>query len=327
MPYTYTTAPDEVEGRDDYVISFDGTKTAFGRHETFPLRFGWLTKGYRAWCDGDAPFAADEATVVLGVGKNMVAAIRYWLVATQVATSLGPTLASTEIGSRIFSRMFGQDPYLEDDTTLWLLHWLIASNPHDATSFYWFFNRYHKPEFSSAELFTALKEFAGEMARSSPSDATLRHDANVLLRSYVGSAVDGKRTPIEEALDSPLSVLGLVSRSGDGRHLISRPSNRRNLPVASLAYSVLDFLEARNGTSIPVQELLHADGPFACPGTVFRLSDDGLVTKLEEMIRWLPGCFDLRETAGIHQFYVLKHLSKSDVLAKHYGHAEVELVA
>jgi hypothetical protein len=309
------------------VISFDGTRTAFGRHETFPLRFGWLTKGYRAWCDGDAPFAADEATVVLGVGKNMVTSIRYWLVATQVATNQGATLAPTEIGTRLFSRMFGQDPYLEDDATLWLLHWLIASNPHDATTFYWFFNRYHKPEFSSAELFTALKEFAGETVRTTPSDATLRHDANALLRSYVGSAADGKRAPIEEALDSPLSILGLVSRSGDGRHLISRPSHRRSLPVASLVYSVLDYLDARNATSIPVQELLHTDSPFACPGSVFRLSEDGLVTKLEEMLRWLPGYFDLRETAGIHQFYVLKPLSKSDVLARHYGQVEAELVA
>ncbi|MCF6231266.1 MAG: DUF4007 family protein [Gammaproteobacteria bacterium] len=27
---------------------FNPTKAAFGRHETFALRYSWLTKGYRA---------------------------------------------------------------------------------------------------------------------------------------------------------------------------------------------------------------------------------------------------------------------------------------
>src|SRR5688572_22660499 len=114
-------------------------QSSFGRHQTFPLRFGWLTKGYGAWRQNADVFDEEDATVELGVGKNMVNAIEYWLIASQVVTPEGKFLRATEIGEKIFQKE-GWDPYLEDDTTLWLVHWLIASNPADATTPFWFFN-------------------------------------------------------------------------------------------------------------------------------------------------------------------------------------------
>ena len=53
--------------------------------------------------------------------------------------------------TRIFSKD-GWDPYLEDEATIWLIHWLMATNPQHATAWYWFFNRFHKPEFTSLEI-------------------------------------------------------------------------------------------------------------------------------------------------------------------------------
>ena len=65
-------------------MKFNGEKAAFGRHETFALRFGWLTKGAQALMSGDPVFEAEDATVRLGVGKNMVSSIRYWLQAARI---------------------------------------------------------------------------------------------------------------------------------------------------------------------------------------------------------------------------------------------------
>jgi len=59
------------------MIPLTPERSAFGRHETFPLRFGWLTKGVGAWLDNPIVFDEDDAIVKLGVGKNMVDAIRY----------------------------------------------------------------------------------------------------------------------------------------------------------------------------------------------------------------------------------------------------------
>jgi hypothetical protein len=65
-------------------MRFDFERTAFGRHETFALRFGWLTKGAQALIGGEPVFEAEDATVRLGVGKNMVSSIRYWLQAARL---------------------------------------------------------------------------------------------------------------------------------------------------------------------------------------------------------------------------------------------------
>ena len=57
-------------------MKLNAAKVSFGRHESFPLRFGWITKGLDALADDPNVFAAEDATVTLGVGKNMVAAMR-----------------------------------------------------------------------------------------------------------------------------------------------------------------------------------------------------------------------------------------------------------
>jgi len=309
------------------VIQFSSSKAAFGRHETFPLRFGWLTKGYRAWCENPEVFGQDDPTVVLGVGKNMVTAIRYWLEAAQIVEAAQPNgFTPTVIGRLLFSDSVGLDPFLEDDATLWLIHWLIASNPSDATAFYWFFNRYHKPEFTSNELAGALADFVRESLKSRAAETTLKHDINVLLRMY-GPPERIKGAPIEEGLDSPMTTLGLLQRAGDGKHFMARVSERRRLPIAAFGYAIMDVMESLDQRSVSVERLLRADIQFAAPGSVFRLTEDGLVTKLEELVRWLPGVLELRETAGIHQLYQLEACSKYDVIAKHYVGTRLEKAA
>ena len=127
------------------MIPLNRDRSAFGRHETFPLRFGWLTKGHQACRENPDIFEQDDATVTLGVGKNMVSAIKYWMLATQIVNHDKTVLRPAELGDKIFDEA-GWDPYLEDDATIWLLHWLLASNAADATAVFWFFNRFHKPE-------------------------------------------------------------------------------------------------------------------------------------------------------------------------------------
>jgi len=309
------------------MISFAANKVGFGRHETFPLRFGWLTKGFRYWGETQELLGDSDPTVDLGVGKNMVTSIRYWMEAAQVVQSV-PThgVAPTEIGKLLFAQDAGWDPYLEDDTSLWLLHWLIASNPRDATAIYWYFNRYHKPEFTSNEIFGALADFVRENIKSKAADTTLKNDVNVLLRMY-GPHEGAKGAPAEEGLDSPMTMLGLIQRSGDGKHYLSRISERRRLPVAAFGYAVLDLMEGLQLNNIPLERLMRADNQFAAPGSVFRLTEDGLITKLEELIRWLPGMLELREAAGIHQLYQLQDCRKYDLLAQHYVGVTLEKAA
>ncbi len=307
------------------MISLTTEKSSFGRHETFPLRFGWLTKGVGAWLNDPEIFDKDEAIVELGVGKNMVEAIRYWMIASQIVTQNGKALEPTQIGQRIFYRD-GWDPFLEDDTTIWLIHWLIASNPAEATTTFWFFNRFHKPEFTGKELQDALSNFVRENLRSRVASATLKNDIGLLLRMYEPSRVS-KATPLEEGLDSPMSLLRLLSHQEGSKVHLSRPEYRGRLPLAAFAFAVAQLFEKTKEQVLPMDRLLHSDGHLAAPGSVFRVTEECLVAKVEAMMAWLPRSFELRQTAGIHQIYRLTPLSSLEILTRYYEQKSARRVA
>ena len=56
----------------------------FSGHESFPLRYPWLKKGFDAVAADAGAFLRDDAVATLGVGKNMVRAIRHWCLAAGV---------------------------------------------------------------------------------------------------------------------------------------------------------------------------------------------------------------------------------------------------
>ncbi|UEA60908.1 DUF4007 family protein [Gordonia otitidis] len=60
----------------------------FANHQTFHPRFGWIKKGYDAAEHDYNAFSEVDAPVKLGVGKNMVEAIRFWATATRVVMRL-----------------------------------------------------------------------------------------------------------------------------------------------------------------------------------------------------------------------------------------------
>jgi hypothetical protein len=57
---------------------------SFSGHETFVFRYAWLKKGVDAFAADPEIFRKESAIVTLGVGKNMVASIRHWCIATQL---------------------------------------------------------------------------------------------------------------------------------------------------------------------------------------------------------------------------------------------------
>ncbi|MDY4917491.1 MAG: DUF4007 family protein [Candidatus Cryptobacteroides sp.] len=51
---------------------------SFSGHESFYCKPLWLKKGYDALCNG-VNFSSPKAVAALGVGKNMVFSIRFWM--------------------------------------------------------------------------------------------------------------------------------------------------------------------------------------------------------------------------------------------------------
>lgn len=151
----------------------------FSGHETFPCRNLWLKKGYDFVADG-GNFNAPDAVVHLGVGKNMVGSIRYWL------RAFGMTVddQATDLAKKLLCDD-GWDPYCEDELTLWLLHYKLLS-VNVASLYKIVFQDYQRRnrEFYKQQL----HNYVDTMCRRDGYDVnkgTLTKDINVLLQNYV----------------------------------------------------------------------------------------------------------------------------------------------
>lgn len=298
-------------------MKLESNRGVFGRHESFPLRFGWITKGLEAIEEHSDAFSREDATVILGVGKNMVASIRYWLLATRIV-ELDPetkTLIPSPLARIVFDHQ--GDPYLEDEATIWLLHWLLATNASEASAIYWFFNHFHKRNFDSADVVTGLTDFVKQEFISRVSQTTVKRDAQLVLRMYSKTS-SNPRVSMEDSMDSPLALLNLLERV-DSRTWQSSPLDRSELPLDVLAFAVAQLFEHQQIKQLAVTDLLYSDRNHCAPGAVFRLTEDSLIEKLEDLCAANSKTLQMDRTAGIFQLYKLESFDSLRILRSRYS--------
>ncbi len=205
-----------------------GIKCTFSGHETFTCKSIWLKKGYDFVKDGHS-FSDEEAVVVLGVGKNMVSSIRYWLRAFGLINQSGELLPLADF---IFDTETGRDPFVEDVQTLWLLHWnLIYSNY--ASLYRYVFLNFHKERkmFNKENIFKFLrrkndeKPFGGGVW----NDNTISKDIAMLLRMYVSP--NGSQN---DDYCATLIDLNLIRRVGKDSYEFNYPAKAKISPLTFL---------------------------------------------------------------------------------------------
>jgi hypothetical protein len=293
----------------------------FGGHQTFSFRHGWLEKGFRAIGEAADVFGAEDAIVRLGVGKNMVESIRHWCVLAQLiendaddGAKRARSYRPTDIGSRLLDPESGWDPYLEDDASLWLIHWLLVSNPVRRTVWQVVFAHFHKPEFSKAELSDFLKSFL-ERYEIRVSASTLARDLDCFLKTYVAPASDSEFT--EENFDCPLADLGLIRQSPESDTFHFDVGPKYSLPPAVFYFAFEQFFEqSRSGKqTMTIQECLYGAGS---PGQAFKLDENALFEHIEALSEATDGALLLDDTAGLKQIYRRRTFAATRVLEKYY---------
>ena len=295
---------------------------SFAGHETFPLRYPWLRKAVHIVEKEPRIFQDEDAMVRLGVGKNMVRAIRHWGTVCGVleenpaiVNNRGRVLRPTALGRALFAND-GWDPYLEDPATLWLLHYELASTPEHATTWYLVFSHIPQPEFTKAELCAWLVKLAEERGWARISAASLKRDVEVFLRTYVPSRAS-RTVPLEDTLDSPFVELGLLREVGARGSYALQRGDPPTLPNAVFAYGLVRFL-ARGGstsTAVPLHAIAFAPGS---PGRVFALTEDALMVRLERIEAATDGAISFHDTAGLRQLLVHRMPELLDVLRPWY---------
>ncbi len=289
----------------------------FSGHQSFALRHSWLTKGVRACAQDPTVFRASDALVRLGVGKNMVEAIKYWCLAARV---IEPCAAKrtcyepTPLGRLLFVGEDAWDPYLEDQGSLWLLHWLMVTNQEMATTAWYAFSYWLGLEFTRVGLANALSVVAEQKGARVASNSIAR-DVAVFIRNYVGSAGERGESP-EDRLDSPLAELKLVSNDAEPNAYVFARGSKDTLPDAVVLYA-LDAFWASKGhpSTLGFDELAYAPGS---PGRVLKLDEPALSERLERLPERTRGTWQLTESAGFRQVVSRQRLDGLEHLRAYY---------
>lgn len=288
------------------MLQLPSSGATFARHDTFHPRFGWLKKGFEAACKNPEVFTQDDAPVELGVGKNMVRAIRYWCHAFGLLDEkLSPRARLYRSVPSAFGRWLigsgqdeGVDPYLEDLGSLWLLHWELLRENGIATAWHFAFFHFASSDFTADELKGRLEGYvAREYPRARTAPSSLRKDAACLVRMY-GELPSGT-TVSEESIHCPFAELRLL-RPGAMRRTYSFQSGPKpGLTSELVASACLSFAARRAATArtMSIATLLRDVGS---PGLAFRLSEGALYMALEAATRIEPG-LEIADAGGIVQ--------------------------
>ncbi|MFB9174077.1 DUF4007 family protein [Roseibium salinum] len=288
-------------------IKSDEYRPCFSGHETFPLRYGWLQKAYEAVSRAQSPkdavhvFRNPDSIARFGVGRNMVGAIRYWATGAGILEESSEGLEVTWLGNMLFGED-GTDPNLEEDASLWLLHWHLAGRTR-LTSAYWIFNEFRGGSFLKQDIVAALLKLAQERGWSRVASTTVDRDLQCLLRTYIGGRGSS------EAGESILAELGLIRPIDKHRSRLSR-GRKPNLPDSVFVFCLNEFWSefAESQNTMSFENTAYAPGS---PGRVFLLDEDDIVDRLERLEQTSAGEFVWSETAGLRQI-IRKQIRSKD---------------
>jgi hypothetical protein len=307
---------------DAVAVASSNDVLRFSGHETFACRYAWLPKAYRALRADPAMFVDEQAAMVeLGVGKNMVRSLRFWVETVGIAEPINRELRLTDFARAIFGRK-GFDPYLEEIRTLWLLHWKLSSRRKGGL-FAWRFllNHWPYPELTRSE---ALSAFARESSKLgfSHSAITLSQHLDVFLHTYrpTKSAAVG----IEDSLDGPLVELALLQPVGERKVegerwetvYSFRKEPKPEISDALFAYCIWDFWENfRPGEkSLTLREVALAP---CSPGQVFKLPEEDVRTRLERYA--VPGHAFSYQSSAVQGLVTRQRGARAPTLADVYS--------
>ncbi len=295
---------------------FDGWsgKPQFAGHETFPLRILWLRKAYNA-VRGGAPltvFKDDEAISRFGVGRNMAVSIRFWAQAAGIIERDGRDLRPTSFGDLLFGNN-GLDPYLEHPTSLWLIHWNLASSPEHTTTFFYCFNGLFAHEFRSADLVQALEHLI-EQKGWRGAHKTIQSDVTVFLRSYC-SRPSGAT---DDAAEPLLAELALVQETGASGSYEFSVGPKPNLQDALFAHVLHSYWQRahRDRATLAAELICHGAGS---PGRVFKMDEDSVIERLMRIDEVTASAFVWTDTAGLRQIQRNWHPDPDALLKGAFG--------
>lgn len=291
----------------------------FRAHDTFFIRKGWLSKGMKYVEQSQDVFISkeDNPMDVLGIGANMVKALRYWLQAVGLTEepNKGKRVQSfTVLGKSIFEN----DRYIEELGTLYLLHYKLATNKEEATAWYYFFNEFSMSEFSKEDFVTALHNYiamSGESEdKGNKAIRSLSDDFACIINTYLSRyKLHQNKIAPENNIDCPLGELGLLD-------ILNREKRtyKKSVPAVSTfdPWVVLAVIvdQAGERSEIGLNELLMAPCNI---GRVFNLDAITMLELLRKVEK--TGEIKIIRTAGLDIIRINEQRTFQECVDVYYG--------
>lgn len=288
------------------------SEVRFAGHETFACRATWLHKGLDLIDKkGLEAFAKAESVVDLGVGRNMVLAVRYWVNAFGLVdekgkpTSIARLIAETEEGAAI-------DPYLESRDSLWLLHFALVKGSY-GTLYPYFFKEFFKKKssrsFTESEVIRNLISWLKENQIKILSERSLKSDLRVLIDNY---CLKGAGQIAEESMTNVLIDLNLIRKTtfkSEGEvvyelnHLANKGVNER-----LFACLLMQCFESSSQSLDNLYEEL---------GYTLVMDREVFIRRIEQACLSYPELFVYKDDAGLREVQCYASESPLTFLANH----------
>lgn len=247
----------------------------FGHHQSFYLRMNWLSKAIKMTQEDERFFFEEFAFEKIGLGKNMVKSLRYWVVATTVMEEAKNEERQSIHRLTPIGRLIAEyDRFVRLPMTAAVLHTLLASNKEAAPTWYWFFNEYNHRSTSNEELLSALINWSSTQLNRSVSPNTLKRDLDCLKQMYTVSV--GHNDDPEDVVASPLSGLGMLLESKE--YFVKHFPEDRPFELDALYFALLRYCEINQVDSVTLEELLVK--PLLW-GKLFHLSSNRILEAME----------------------------------------------
>lgn len=253
-------------------------------HETFSIRKNWLAKGIFAVTENKMIFTdkSQNPMDALGIGRNMVLSLRYWLKAVGLTEEKRNSEAKkTETVLTNFGKIvFENDKLCEETGTLWLLHYFLATNFENATSWYFFFNEFNLSEFSKDDFVIALQNFdrinGGQTALRSLED-----DFECISNTYISRFKTSEQIDPEDNIECPFAELGLLDFESGNKKLYKKIiPPKQNIPPLIFLAVLYNRIEKIKSFEIPLSDIQNKK---CFPGKIFNLDTITLMDILSEL--------------------------------------------
>ncbi|PGL72613.1 DUF4007 family protein [Bacillus sp. AFS055030] len=247
---------------------------AYAQHQSFYLRDKWTSKGLKFLKENPKFFHEKFAFEQIGLGKNMVQSLKFWLLAMNLIEEDKKEKIHnlTKLGELVLKH----DRLLLVQDTASILHYQLVKNKEDrATIFDWFFNIYNETIVKRDDLEIAFEEYVQAVEQKEISVKSLKKDIDCLIQLYTK---DMNEFDPEDVIYSPFKKLNLLS---EHKKVVRKSSPEiKNIGFTALYYVLLNYVHSHEINTLSIDEIISKKFLW---GRVFNLSRGEIIEALNHL--------------------------------------------